>query len=69
MKILKYLIEAWRTRNWFSIQINPKQLFPNEWYQVSCNVKVNKKGDNYYDNLTLISTNVKNIKIQKPLDR
>lgn len=70
MKIIRYLINAFKKRNWFTIQVNPKELFLDNWYTVSVNIMVDSQGNQYYEGLILIKMNVSNIKIwSKPLKK
>lgn len=70
MKTIRYLINAFKTRNWFSIVVNPKELFLDNWYTVSVNIMVDSQGNQYYEDLILMKTKITNFKAwSRPLKK
>ena len=64
-KIIRHLIQAYKTRNHLSVLIDPKGLQPNKWYYVTIHVLVDAKGNQHYDNLSLMQEGISNVTLNK----
>lgn len=62
---MKDLLQKWRTRKWFSIELNPDNLEEDVWYSVNVVIKKDRKGNQIYDDFAVFSRKLSRKEFEK----